>query len=297
MSGYLKIKVLTSEFIAIVGFLLTALGTYLSWRSTASQHLIHDELLKICGILVVIFGVGWFYYYHHYHLAKSVIEGRDTMSNAHAMISDLAGERICKSKIQQQLESLSLICQEISKAFEHYHDVGIAVCIHYLNSEDKKYYVNCLCRDVNSRNRPRNSPRPGKTKDYIEDNSDFRHLFSELSYKSVSKVYYLNNFLPFSPYYRNSHFSDVMTKKYYNYFGWFHRAFRWELIYKSTLVIPMVIHEKNTPKIIGFLSIDSPRVWAFSTTFDLPSLQSVAASLAPVVNRFVLKNQLDKKDE
>ncbi len=284
---YQRCKIFVFDLIAVFGFFLTALGTYLTIMSDKTVELIHSRLLICFGIGCIVTAVGWYYYFHLYHLLVSVLEGRDNMAEVHTMIQEYQSVPMTKSRVQLHLNYLSEICQCISTAFHKYHSPDISVCIHYINKDDKdKYYVKILSRNTDSKRRPQQSPPPGGEVDYIDDNTDFKTLIEIIKHKSPGRVYYLNNFLPWSPGYRNSHFSEKMSKKYFSWKGIYYRVMEWELPYKSTLVIPIMTLSDKKRKISGFLAVDSPKMWAFSSVYDLPALISVAKSLAPYIDSY-----------
>lgn len=283
------------DIITVAGFLLTALGTYLTVMSGEQAEEIVRPLVIACIALTLVFATLWYHSFHKSMLLKSVFHGGNHISEALNMIVDLNHSPKRKSHVQQGIVALSEICQEVSAGLRKYHSPDIAICIHYVNSDNEGAYVNTLCRNTESKKRPAKRAVTAKSVDYIKDNSDFDRVVNLFKRKPLDKVYYLNNFLPFSPYYRNSHFSSEMQPVYYRSFGWAHRIFRWELPYRSTLVVPLVTTiSPKEKRVEGFLSIDSPKCWSFSRDYDLPIVQRFAAAIAPLVAAYNNSNLLDR---
>ncbi|MBD5261378.1 MAG: hypothetical protein HDS38_04520 [Bacteroides sp.] len=287
-----RIKVLTGDFLTVFGFLLTALGTYLTYRASAAGNIINNELFIGGCILVLITTFGWFRYFHRAKLFESIIECRGHLDDAKNMIMELGRDNKKCGHIQQCPAVLSEICQKIAVSFRKFHEPEIAVCIHYVNrNETGKAYVNILCRNTDSKRRPESTDPPATEIDYIDDNTDFKSIFPKLRSSSIHNIYYFNNFLPWSCGYKNSHFSSETQKKYYGRMGFFHRVYDWKLPYKSTIVVPLIVEEyPRKREIQGFLSIDSTRQWAFSRDHDLPLLIGLAKDITPIIKIYANKN-------
>lgn len=152
----------------------------------------------------------------------------------------------------------------------------------------------CFCRNTESKDRRKAMTPSAFDKDYIDENTDFKYLFPKLETERIQDIYYLNNFMPFSPYYRNSHFSKKNMERYYKFGGFIHRISDWKLPYKSTLIVPLVTFGQNgkSRRLQGFLSVDSPNVWAFSSRYDLPMLLILAEAFAPIVEKYIQSNLL-----
>lgn len=287
-----KMKMLAGDFLTVIGFLLTALGTYLTCRSSAAGDLILNELFIGGSVLVLFTSFGYFRYFHRSKLFESIIDCRGKLDEAKNMIMELARDTRKCGHIQQCPAELSEICQKIAVSFKKFHEPEIAVCIHYVNRDDEgKGYVNILCRNTDSKHRPESTPPPASEIDYIDDNTDFKSLFPKLRSSSIDKIYYFNNFLPFSFRYKNSHFSLETQKIYYeSVWGWF-RFVDWRLPYKSTIVVPLIVETSpRRREIQGFLSIDSTRQWAFSKDHDVPLLIGLAKDITPIVKIYVNRN-------
>lgn len=282
------------DCITVVGFLLTALGTYLTLKSDVARDILEQSLAKIGFCIVVTAVLACYHYFHKAVLLESVLRGRDSVAGAINMILHFKNNPASIEHVQQGLHNMSEICQHISAAFRKYHAPDVAVCIHYLNvDENQRYYVNVLCRNTETKKRHTSAPPPAFDKDFLEENTDFNSLFPKLKTHKISEIYYLNNFLPYSPFYRNSHFSEEKQKSYYKLFGIFHRIFNWELPYKSTLVVPLItIQSERIRHLEGFLSIDSPKLWAFSLSYDLPIILTIAEAIAPIVKIYNQSNLL-----
>lgn len=274
------------DIITILGFGLTAVGTYLTAKSGEAAVLIQTPIVKVSLIIAVIAAVGWYHYYHKSMIMKSVLEGRDHIAGALHMISEVSRQNTSKTNVQKGIEQLSEICQKVSAGMRKYHTPNISVCIQYINKDNLGPYVKVLCRNTDSKKRHDKRPISALTKDYINENTDFQYIIPMLSIVNSEKIYYINNALPFSPFYRNSRFSKSKRIKYYGHLGIFYRICDWELPYKSTLVVPIIEENKGTCTIQGFLSIDSPKYFSFSRKYDLPIIRHLADALAPVIGNY-----------
>lgn len=283
------------DIISVLGVLLTALGTYLTIRSGVSPEVISNELVVGCLILSFIAIFFFFHYFARTKILESVLRGHRNLDNAMSQIAVLNKTPDDKIHIEKGITSLSEICQGLSGGLRNYHAPDISVCIHYVNEDSNGYYVNVLCRNTESKHRQSKRPPAHSTKDYIDENSDFKTIIPMLRFKQVDEIYYMNNFIPFSIFYRNSHFSQEMKDKYYGFGGWYYRISKWELPYKSAMVVPLLtIDEKNNRSIEGFLSIDSPKLWSFSKKYDLPIVLKFANAIAPVIAKYNRSNLLNK---
>lgn len=283
------------DILTVVGFLLTALGTYLTYKSGETAEVITQPLVTICLVLTFLTTIGWYHFFFKSAILKSVLQGRDHIDGAMNLIYELNHDPKRKVHVQQGIQALSEICQQISAGLRKYHSPDISVCIHYVNCDDKGPYVNVLCRNTESKQRQAGRPPAAFDKDYIDENSDFKSIIPLLRARYIKDIYYINNFLPFSAYYRNSHFSKERSEAYYRTFGWISRIATWELPYKSTLVVPLIsFDQKGGRQVEGFLSIDSPKLWSFSKSYDLPIVIHFAGIIAPLVAKYNQSNLLDK---
>lgn len=283
------------DIITVIGFLLTGFGSYLSYVSYYKIEDIKDTLVSFCLLMTTILAIGWYHFFHKAMILKSVHNGRNHIDEALSMIMELEHNHKNKTHVEKGIIALSEICQEVSHGMRKYHSPEISICIHYTNTDTSgRHYVNTLCRNTESRKRPKKRPKSNAEHDYFSENTDFAVILEKSYYMPIDQLFYINNFLPLSPYYRNSHFSEHMRKKYYSRFGWIARMYNWELPYKSTLVVPLVFSDNNRDTIVGFLSLDSPKMWSFSITYDLPIVQSIATAMAPIVFKYNSQNLLDK---
>ncbi len=280
------------DIITVLGFFLTALGTYLTVKSGEALELIREPILTVSLIVMVLCLIGCYHYYHKSQIMASVMEGRNQMAPTIKKILEINQKYNGRTHVQHCISDLAEVCQEISAGMRKFHSPNISVCIQYVNQDTKGPYVNVLCRNLESKKRHESRPPSAGEKDYIDENTDFKKLLPLLSTSETKDIYYLNNFLPYSPFYRNSRFSDVKRKKYYGSGGWFHRIRSWELPYKSTLVVPLIIENSKERKVVGFLSIDSPALRSFSSKYDLPVIIYLAKMIAPFVEKYSQKNLL-----
>lgn len=282
------------DALTIIGFFLTVLGTYLTYNSGEEAEKLKTPIIYGCVFIAISTSIGCYHFYHKSQILSSVHEGRNHVDRALNLIFNLNNNPKQKAHVQQCISVLSEICQEVSAGLRKYHSPDISVCIHYVNQDENGPYVNILCRNTESKNRQSKRPPAATDKDYIDENTDFKYLIPLLKAKHIDKIYYRNNFLPFSPWYKNSHFSIEMQRKYYGKNGWIFRMFKWELPYRSTLVVPLItVSHNNNRHIEGFLSLDSPKVWSFSKSYDLPIVLHLANVIAPIISIYNQRNLLN----
>lgn len=280
------------DLITVLGFILTGLGTYLTLKSGANEKILENEIIRYGGIVLFVSLVALFRYWRKYEIAKSVIKGRAEINEAYIKASNLAQQlQNKKLPLNKCLADFSEICQHISAGFRRFHKSHISVCLQYVNStegDEENLYVKALSRDLETCRKRKKQTTIYTNKDYINDNSDFRHIFNKIETSPPEDLFYFNNHLPLSFLYKNSHIHENWKKKYNNLIvGIYWRLFRWKLPYRSTIVVPVLPEDKQGKGLIsGFLCVDSTHFFAFSKKFDLVILKEIAATLHPALHSF-----------
>ena len=99
----------------------------------------------------------------------------------------------------------------------------------------------------------------------------------------------MSNQLPFLFDYKNSSlelYDDYADEKAFFPFKVFLRYWRWPLPYKSSIVVPIcpgISTERSKETLLGFLCVDSPRLFAFKREFDVDIMNGVADGLYNVI--------------
>lgn len=286
------------DIISVLGFLLTAYGTYVTYRSDLGVEVMRDELLRYSTLITFVCCVGVYHYYNKFHIVRSVLNGREKLDDVYGLIYELDENPQTIRRLKQGNDKLSDVCQLMSAAMRKYHSPSLTVNILYLNRREDRPYVNLLCRNKESLTRSKGRPKGYSDLDYVTDNTDFQSLIWKSQYNPIDKVYYLNNFLPLSITYNNTHFPQEWKQKYDSLLvGWYYRITHWCLPYRSSLVVPIVTSLGNQEyRIEGFLAVDSPQLNSFSKNYDLPLVRNVANALAPIIANYA-QMHLKHKDE
>ncbi len=91
-----------------------------------------------------------------------------------------------------------------------------------------------LCRNTESHHRDGGRPKYGLDIAYIDENSDFSYIYHGISDTPIEKLYYMRNFIRYTPFYRNSHLSKMAMKRYYGTFGFSIKYFvNWSCLIKA----------------------------------------------------------------
>ncbi len=283
------------NIVDVLGFLLTALGTYLTIRNGSDCNIIRNELAVGIGILLIVFSVFGFHYFRKYEIAKSVILGREELIKAHYKAFQFSNElnRNKPPHITKCITEFSTICQHIRSGLRRFHKVEVSTCILYINKDEKNtIYAKTLSRDTDTFERREQSASISDIHVSIFNNTDFRHIFDSIKKKPIEQVHYFNNAIPLSVNYRNTHIHREWQYKYYCWYGLIPRLFAWKLPYRSTIVVPIIPRNSQKVETIeGFLCVDSPNMFVFSKKYDLPVIKELASSIYPALRTFNSKRE------
>lgn len=293
------------DVITILGFLLTAIGTYLTVRSDSTNELIQNELIRYGAIVTFLSILGWFHWFRKYYIAKSVFS-RTSINEAHIKAMDFS-KTWSKNKysINECVSEYSKICQLMTKGFRQYHRVGINITVKYINFErntdnancEPKMYVRDLCRDIESQlKRSQRVSLHKDVKDYISDNTDFEHIYRIMSKRPIEDVYFFSNCLPCYIGYKNTHIHadlNVWWKRLISFFTI--GMCGWALPYKSTIIVPISsTTSQGCEYIEGFLCADSSKPFIFSKKYDLVIMQEMASVLYSMTHLINQKHLVSK---
>lgn len=192
-----------------------------------------------------------------------------------------------RTEIMNQLLPL---CDSISDAFEKVkgHNVRVSIKVLSMSSgRNKVPTVRTIRRD--SRASASSSLEQADSKDHlVSDNSAFDSIYRSIG-KSSEGVFYINNQLPFSFNYKNSRLEGNGPIPMWKFIK---RHRTWNLEYKSTLVVPIYPLLKNqdeTPKLMGFLCVDSPNYLVFNEKYDVEILKGIADALYEKIHKLKSK--------
>ena len=184
--------------------------------------------------------------------------------------------------------SLENLCTQLAQAFTNITASRCSVCIKIL-SEGKaknkgKLKIETLCRDLYSKS---DRSIVDIKEHLVEKNTDFLTILKDID--KPSGKYFISNQLPFRFDYQNSSFefyNDCPDEGTFLFFKIFLRYWRWPLPYKSTIVVPIcpgISTERSKETLLGFLCVDSPRLFVFKKFFDIDIMNGVADGLYNVI--------------
>lgn len=188
-------------------------------------------------------------------------------------------QSILNKDVNGIIKDLSDMCAAFAEAFEIIKKDKIGVCIKYLNKDATGLYVMDLCRDAHSLNERRSRYRED-VKDYIDHNTDFKAIFSKIDRSDdFNQLYYFQNNLVEKHQYSNTHLYDKELPS--GLFSFFKRRRLWPLLYRSTIVVPILGYDNSTVEV--FLCIDSKKLNGFSEKDDVPIVQHISLFIKDLV--------------
>jgi len=194
--------------------------------------------------------------------------------------------------IEKIISTLRDFCTELALVLSTVSGTRCSVCIKILESDDQsnRLKVYTLCRDSHSEIN-RTHRQEADIDHWVDKNTDFLYILNNL--QQYGNTYFISNKLPFLINYQNTSFqyyygtdhpkeSDTLILNY------FLRNWRWNLPYKSTIVVPLCPYrekERTINNLVGFLCVDSPRLYAFKTDYDLHIMMGVADGLYNIIRK------------
>lgn len=237
-----------SGIASILGLLAT-IGAYFS-----PGYPIHTWLLAFMAIIFLTICI---YSCHKYKTANHYLDGEAVIRDLHnKFIQDLP--QVKSKSFEGIIHQLSNYCSKISDAFKSIKGVEVGVCIKYTNGQYSNPYIKTLCRDAHSNNERQDYD---ESNDYINQNTDFSHIFKLVSeHKKFKDLYYCGNRLANQHQYNNSHLDSSNLPS--GLFSYYQRRKKWPLPYRSSLVVPYMSADGKC--IDAFLCIDSPNSNGFN---------------------------------
>ena len=120
----------------------------------------------------------------------------------------------------------------------------------------------------------------------ITENTDFLEIIRKKGTPGGS--YFISNILPLLSGYKNSSFevheqTNPPTQNFVT------NIMNWKLPYKSTIVVPirpLKLTKNENEDIIGFLCVDSEKMFAFRKKYDCSMLKGIADGIYNTLNRY-----------
>lgn len=192
-------------------------------------------------------------------------------------------------------EACRHLCGNLATAFSVLTGSPCAVSIELIkgsrNNGEERLSVVTMCRDDQSSGM-RDYPDSAKsTEHWLDQNSDFASIFANIS--TPRGRFFISNRLPFLSGYRNTDFEKYggdPALSWIPFWQYIHRWWRWPLPYKSMLVSPIcpgLGSKRVADNLVGFLCVDSPRLFVFKEKFDTEILMGVSDGIYAAVNKYV----------
>ena len=190
------------------------------------------------------------------------------------------------------LLSLGFLCDSLSIAFGKIYKTNIGVCIKFLTYEGARPVVLTLMRDRNSKLN-RKTGVADETIHYLDQNSDFKFIQSNLEQSTSNTSFYYEPKLPIRKDYMNTRLPNNWPPPQQKIWGFENIVRRrlWPLQYRSTLVVPIIpllANEQKKDKIRGFLCVDSPKEDIFNDKLDTIILKGICDGLYNHIDKLYL---------
>lgn len=185
---------------------------------------------------------------------------------------------------------LQEFCTYLSQAFNCITSTECAVCIKLFGvSSSDDAFAKTFCRDSSSMlSSKRVKPADDGDENYIQANTDFKHIFDNIRKPGSESKYYFSNGLFLDDFYRNTRIDPAVypPKTKIPIIKEIARYRIWPLPYQSTIVVPitpLTDQKIDENEIVGYLCIDSPKLWAFTSGYDINIMRGVADGLYPTM--------------
>ncbi len=205
------------------------------------------------------------------------------ISEGYSCIHALA--RRATATVDDAVMACERMCSCLSQALTTITGSRCSVTIKILVPHADRLKASTFCRDSNSA--PSRGYSEVKLNHLIDENTDFRFILENI--ETPRGRFFFSNRLPLLYNYFNTSF-PLHTGSPDNVFhvnNWLLRWWRWPLPYKSTIVVPICpCISKRGPKadLIGFLCVDSPRMFVFKKDYDVDLLRGIADGVYNVIS-------------
>lgn len=210
-------------------------------------------------------------------------------------------ERNENTTVNDIIGELSDLCDSIHNAFSKVYNTEIGVCIKFIVIENNRAKAQTLVRDEYSKKNQRRTGNNDKTKHWIDANSDFEFIYTNIENDNEDTSYYYEGHLPICKDYKNTRLHQGWQPR--KPFGLFENVLRrrnWPLKYRSTLVVPIVplmADEQKQEILRGFLCIDSSEEGIFNRTIDVCVLKGISDGLYSQIDKLYKLTQNDGSKE
>ena len=269
----------------ITDYLIMMIGILGSLASIVGLFVFFNQLSTEGWIAVLFMGIIslYFIFYNFWLLARYRKKSRyaDAYSEINIGFTHLHKlRRIDNLTIDLILPELRQLCNQLSFAFRRIYGFKIGVCIKFITNDNGRPRCETLVRDSYSDAQNRKSGSQDNTKHWIDANSDFEFIYKNFDNENVDTSYYLENHLPNCHDYKNTRIKAEWKPRFrFPYLNYYLRRWSWPLLYKSTLIVPIVpliANDQSQKAIRGFLCVDSSHEGVFNKYYDVDIMKGVA---------------------
>lgn len=197
--------------------------------------------------------------------------------------------------VEKAVTEFRALCDDAAKAFSLVTGTNCCISIKVLIWDEDTYRniklrTVTFCRDSYSQKKRLENRN---VKHWLDGNQDFLQIVESLN--TPSNHVFFSNILPFLYDYRNTSFqvygSPQLARSDLLPFMVLLRYWMWTLPYRSTIVVPIAPRRRRTDEdLIGFLTVDSPKIFAFRRGYDVDLMYSIADSIYDPLSKISREN-------
>lgn len=268
------------DYIIIILSIIASLASIIAFSKTFADKL--NDQGKYGVIFLGTISI-FFLSYNIYLISKyrKKVRYADVFSDLNAGFSYIHSiNRMKYIDVTEITHKIIALCNSLSMSFRNVYGHHISVCIKILTTDNGRAKVLTYCRDEKSATKRLVRERDTEIDHWLSENTDFQFIYTGLS-NTISNCYFFSNSLPWNYDYKNTRIKDWSPRKI-AFLNFLIRQFTWPLLYKSTVVVPLVpfsINEQDEGAIRGYLCIDSPRNFVFNEQVDVDILIGVSDGL------------------
>lgn len=287
-------------------YIIMLIGTIGGFASIVTLLTLFNELTTEGWIAVLFMGVISIYFIIYNCWLISIYRKKSKYADMYSEINIGFSHlhqlrRIQDIEIKQITKELTTLCNCVSNAFVRLYGSNIGVCIKFIVNDKGRPRCETLTRDELSQTISRKTGENDKIPHWIDGNSDFEFIYSNLEDDSVDTSFYLEKHLPNCMDYKNTRLKQGWVPKTH----WFYpqklaRKRNWPLRYKSTLVVPIVplmANSQSQEAIRGFLCVDSSHEGIFNKDYDVDIMKGIADGIYNQIDLIYRLNKERLKNE
>lgn len=243
--------------------------------------------VSFLGVLSLVFLGTNYYLVSHYRRNVRYIDVFDDINTGFAHIHRV--ERQENAQAADIIQNLSDLCNSIHEAFTQVYGTKIGVCIKFISIENNRAKALTLVRDEYSKKNQRRTGTNDSTQHWIDANSDFEFIYTNIDNDNEDTSFYHEGHLPICKDYKNTRLRPGwQSKNPIPFLENYMRRKNWPLKYRSTLVVPIVplmADEQSQDMLRGFLCIDRQKENIFNETVDVSILKGISDGLYSQIDK------------